>query len=383
MDRPPAAWILSDAPYAGGAERYLEYLLRAAGPERLGLIAVEHPGLVQWIQSIEDLGFVVDRIPPSSLVAQWAAFANWCRRRRPRLVHVNMPGPNDGLFALAPLLAKMNRVPRVVVTEHLPSVGRIGRRGLLKRLTSFAVDRAITVCRAHLEVMAREFGYSDRQLVAIPNAIPDPILDPGIAAPQRTSLPEDLVSVSPPGCVRMVQVGSLDDRKGGARLLEAFAEARCDASLWFVGEGPARETWTRLAAELGVAGRVVFTGRRDDLPRLLDAFDLVVLVSDREGMPYVLIEAMAMARPILATGVDGVPELVESTVNGIAIGPADDIAIARELRTLSADPNRLHRMGARGRERFETNHRFDEFLERTWRQYGEEASGWPTNIDSS
>jgi glycosyltransferase involved in cell wall biosynthesis len=181
----------------------------------------------------------------------------------------------------------------------------------------------------------------------------------------------------------MVQVGSLDDRKGGARLLEAFAEARCDASLWFVGEGPARETWTRLAAELGVAGRVVFTGRRDDLPRLLDAFDLVVLVSDREGMPYVLIEAMAMARPILATGVDGVPELVESTVNGIAIGPADDIAIARELRTLSADPNRLHRMGARGRERFETNHRFDEFLERTWRQYGEEASGWPTNIDSS
>ena len=80
--------------------------------------------------------------------------------------------------------------------------------------------------------------------------------------------------------------------------------------------------------------------------------------------------------------VDGVPELVESTVNGISIGPADDIALARELRTLSADPDRLCQMGARGRQRFETNHRFEEFLERTWRQYGEEASGWPTSIAS-
>jgi glycosyltransferase involved in cell wall biosynthesis len=227
--------------------------------------------------------------------------------------------------------------------------------------------------------MAREFGYSERQLVAIPNAIPDP----GTAGPHRTSLPENLVAASPPGRLRIVQVGSLDDRKGGSRLIEAFSAARCDASLWFVGEGPARESWTSLAGDLGIADRVVFTGRRDDLPRLFSAFDLVVLASEREGMPYVLIEAMAMARPILATGVDGVPELVEPTVNGIAIGPGDDIALARELRTLSADPERLRRMGERGRERFEADHRFEEFVERTWRQYGEEASGWPTSIASS
>ena len=195
MDRPPVAWILSDAPYAGGAERYLEFLLRAAGPKRLGLVAVENPGLLPWIESIEAAGFTVDRLPAASTLSRWSLFASWCRRRRPSLVHVNMPGPNDGLFALAPLIAKLTGVDRVVVTEHLPSVGRIGRRGLLKRMTVGAVDRAITVCRAHLEVMAREFGYGDRQLVAIPNAI----VDPGSPGPQRSPLPADLLAGSPRG----------------------------------------------------------------------------------------------------------------------------------------------------------------------------------------
>ena len=66
MDRPPVAWILSDAPYAGGAERYLEFLLRAAGPARLGLVAVENPGLVPWVGAMQEAGFTADRIPAGS-----------------------------------------------------------------------------------------------------------------------------------------------------------------------------------------------------------------------------------------------------------------------------------------------------------------------------
>ena len=127
MNRPPSVWVFSDAPYAGGAERYLELLLRAAGPSRLGLVAVDRPELTPWIQSIEDLGFTVDRIPAGALISQWSVFSSWCRRRRPKVIHINMPGPNDGLMALAPLLAKLTGVPRVVVTEHLPSVGRAHR----------------------------------------------------------------------------------------------------------------------------------------------------------------------------------------------------------------------------------------------------------------
>lgn len=379
MDRPPVAWILSDAPYAGGAERYLEFLLRAAGPSRLGLVAVENHGLVPWIDSVQAMGFTVDRIPAGSTWSRWSWFASWCRRRKPALLHVNMPGPNDGLFALAPMLAKFTGVDRVIVTEHLPSVGRIGRRGLLKRMTTGAVDRAITVCRAHLPVMQREFGYTERQLVAIPNAIDDPG-DPGQG---RAPLPADLTELDPPARLRVVQVGSLDRRKGGDRLLEAFAAADVDASLWFIGEGPARAALENSATELGIADRVVFTGRRDDLPRLLASFDLVALASEREGMPYVLIEAMAMARPILATAVDGIPELVEPAANGILVAPDDAIGLARELSTLGTDTERLRRMGAEGRARFESGHLLDAFLAATWRQYGEVADGWSTSLASS
>lgn len=379
MDPSPPVWVMSDAPYAGGAERYLEFLLAAAGPGRLGLVAVARPALRPWIEGVHARGFAVDHLDPGPLPAQWRQFHQWARRRRPRVVHVNMPGPNDGLFALAPLLAKLARVPRVVVTEHLPSVGRIGRRGTLKRWTTFAVDRAITVCQAHRDLMAEQFGYGERQLVTIPNAIEDP----GPAAPGRRPLPGDLAQLAPPGRLRLVQVGSLDARKGAHRLLAAFAAVAPDASLWFVGDGPERDRLERLAADLGIAGRVVFAGRRSDLPRLMASFDLVALASEREGMPYVLLEAMAMARPILATAVDGVPELVVPALNGVLVGADDPIALARELRTACADPARLRRMGAAGRERFESEFDLGRFLEHTWRQYGEEARGWPTHIASS
>jgi glycosyltransferase involved in cell wall biosynthesis len=379
MDRLPVVWAFSDAPYAGGAERYLQWILLAAGPSRMGLVVVDRPELAPWIDSIEKRGFLVDRIPAGSIVAQWVAFYRWARSRRPRIVHVNMPGPNDGLFAVAPLLAKLARVERVVVTEHLPSVGRIGRRGLLKRLTSFAVDRAITVCQTHQTVMTREFGYTERQLVTIENGI----VDPGSAPVGRTALPADLALLEPRGEFRIVQVGSLDLRKGGDRLVRAFSAARPDASLWFIGEGPARYALASSASELGIGNRVVFTGQRADLPGLLSAFDLVVLASEREGMPYVLIEAMAMARPILATDVDGVPELVESTVNGILVAPDDAIGLARELGALCRDRGRLQAMGQAGRRKFEDGFRIERALERTWQQYGGEASAWPTNIVSS
>jgi glycosyltransferase involved in cell wall biosynthesis len=97
----------------------------------------------------------------------------------------------------------------------------------------------------------------------------------------------------------------------------------------------------------------------------------------------VLIEAMAMARPILATEVDGIPELVESTANGILVAPEDAIGLARELSTLGSDPRRLRRMGAEGRVRFDRGHHIDAFLAATWRQYGEVADGWPTSLASS
>ena len=118
MDRPPVVWAFSDAPYAGGAERYLQWILFAAGPSRMGLVVVDRPELGSWIDRIEERGFLVDRIPDGSVATQWMACFRWARTRRPRVVHVNMPGPNDGLFAVAPLVLKIARVERVVRSEE-------------------------------------------------------------------------------------------------------------------------------------------------------------------------------------------------------------------------------------------------------------------------
>jgi glycosyltransferase involved in cell wall biosynthesis len=101
----------------------------------------------------------------------------------------------------------------------------------------------------------------------------------------------------------------------------------------------------------------VFTGFRADVARLLDGVDVVALPSLWEGMPLTAIEAAAMARPIVATAVDGTVEVVRHGVTGLLVPPADPPALARALLALLGDPGRARRMGQAARaqalERFD------------------------------
>lgn len=369
--KPPRRWLLTDAPYAGGAERYLQLLLDAAGPEELGVVGVAHAGLCPWLDAREAEGFVVDRLEASSLRAQWRQLWNWARMRRPRLVHVNMPGPYDGMMATAPWIAKRAGVERVLTTEHLPGVGRVGRRYHWKRLLAGAIDRAIVVCHAHHGVMTRVFGYDEKRVIPIPNGI----ADPASTRPRgevRGPLPVDLVDRETRPGVRIVQLGSLDARKGPDRILRAFAqlrEADMNVSLWFVGDGPERAATEELARGLGVADDVHLLGHRDDAPTLLAASDVVTLASVREGLPFSLIEAAAWARPIVALDTDGVGEIVIDGVNGRLVPTHRPDAFARALHDLCEDAPRRHAWGDAGRRRFEEHFGLDRMLERTFALY--------------
>ena len=167
MDRPPVAWIFSDAPYAGGAERYLEFLLQAAGPARLGLVAVENPGLVPWIDAVAARGFVVDRIPAGSLLSRWSVFASWCRRRRPQLLNEL----RELLLGLAGQLLRL--------FQMAPGLFRVG----VQQLAGRDVDPGVRVgvrpqeTAAPLHVPAQAFD-ADRREHAQPSAEIGPLLVP-------------------------------------------------------------------------------------------------------------------------------------------------------------------------------------------------------------
>ena len=110
-----------------------------------------------------------------------------------------------------------------------------------------------------------------------------------------------------------------------------------DAYLLVVGEGSRREALEAQARELRIAHRVVFTGRRDDVPAVTAALDVAVLPSYREAQGLSILEAMALSRPVVASNVGGIPEMIEDGVTGVLVPPHDAEALAAAIVRLLTD----------------------------------------------
>jgi len=157
------------------------------------------------------------------------------------------------------------------------------------------------------------------------------------------------------GC-EILCVGALSRRKGHAVLIRAFAQVRADgaaAQLVLAGDGPERERLEALAAALGIADAVRFEGavRYDRVPSLCARADVFCLASFAEGVPTVLMEAMATELPVVATTVNGVAELVDHERTGLLVPPARADLLSAALSRLVADPDLRARLGAAGRQR--------------------------------
>lgn len=155
---------------------------------------------------------------------------------------------------------------------------------------------------------------------------------------------------------RVIFIGRLDAVKGVPLLLEAFAAVRQgqqDLQLWIVGDGPGRADYEALARNLGVAGAVEFLGYRsmEEVPGLLAQTDLLVLPSFAEGLPVVLMEALAARVPVIASRVAGVQELVEDGGNGFTIPPGDVESLVARMTQLLADPALRAKLGQAGRDK--------------------------------
>jgi glycosyltransferase involved in cell wall biosynthesis len=122
-----------------------------------------------------------------------------------------------------------------------------------------------------------------------------------------------------------------------------------DAVLCMVGDGPDRDTVERRAHELGIVRDSLFLGYQEDVASYYAAFDALILSSANEGTPVSAIEALAGGRPVVATRVGGVPDVVREGVDGFLVAPGDVDAMAERLARLAADPGLRHRMGEAGR----------------------------------
>ncbi len=164
----------------------------------------------------------------------------------------------------------------------------------------------------------------------------------------------------------LVTVGRLGPEKGSALLVRAFADTVRElgdragrARLVFVGDGPMRPTIERAATELGIAGRVEIAGWQDEegVRRRLIESRAFILPSFMEGLPVVIMEALALGRPVVATYVGGVPELVAPGENGWLVPAGDEAATRRAIaEALTMPAERLDAMGDAGRRAVRERH---------------------------
>jgi len=264
-------------------------------------------------------------------------------RAKPVIIHSFLFQANIlGRFA-----ATIYRVPvnisslRVMEMEH-------ASHAPIDRLSSFLVTRYSAVCQAVKDHAVRLLDIPREKICTIYNGI-----DPRSYEDQDGSSLRRQLGIENSRKV-IGAVGRLCRQKGMDVLIRALPElvhAFPGLKCIITGDGPQRKILEALAEGLELGDSVVFVGERSDIPQIMAALDVFVLPSRWEGMPNAVMEAMAAARPVIATAVGGCPELIEPGRNGILVPPEDHKALAQAITKILQDSHRAREMGKAGRQK--------------------------------
>jgi glycosyltransferase involved in cell wall biosynthesis len=337
----------------GGAERVaLALACRMAQRGHKVALVVLRPCVAEQWPTETPVAYLEVRKSPVAILAGMARGRRFLREFRPDLVHSHSFHANIAARLLSGLDPS-----QVISTVHNVYEGGWGRM-LAYRLTDGLAQRTVFVSQAAAERFARLKAVPQAKCVVLTNGIDT--AEFSLDAERRSRLRAEMGAAAE---FVWLTAGRIVPAKDYPNLLRAFARvraARSDARLWIAGEGAKRDRAKvcSLTAELGLADAVRWLGLRRDLPALLDAADGFVLASAWEGMPVALGEAMAMEKPVVATDVGGVHELVGET--GALVSAKDPVALASAMLELMRTPPKDRRaLGQAARARIESTFSMD------------------------
>jgi glycosyltransferase involved in cell wall biosynthesis len=336
VEHPTVLHLIGSLDGGGTEHQLVEFIRRSSSPGDHAVAVFSRPG--DLASSLPRPPIVLASVDRSNAVRSGlravSSLRQLVRTMRPRLVHAHLAHA-EVLAAIAvprdtPIVAsRRGRTPLFETPVIGPlALGVAQRRERL--IICNTVDLASHVRRRHAPTT-----------VVIPNGVDGNRFTP---------------SPLPGGRPTVVVVARLRRQKAHDRFIRAFRMVQHrlpDARAVLVGDGPLRSELEHLVADLGLAGSVKFTGAVSDTRPHLAAATVVALTSPYEGFPNALLEAMACGRPVVATSVGGVPEMVEHGREGLLVGQSD-AQIADALLELLNDPERAARMGEAARCRAET-----------------------------
>jgi glycosyltransferase involved in cell wall biosynthesis len=334
----------------GGGERYLELLFDRLDRTQFSPVLIcPEPG--PFVGKMTAKGIPTDVVHLAPLFNPFALMRLAWLLRRNNVMILQTHGARANVYGR--LAAWLAGVPCVVSTVHnsirnydVSPIKRWIYRSLL-RLTLPQADRIICVSDALTRDVLTDCPAAAPLTTTVWNGV-DPVWLS--AHGNRDKIRNEWCVGEGPV---LLTVARLTKEKGHRFLIEALPRVLAE---WpslvclFVGEGESREALRNLAREKGVEQSCRFAGARNDLVDWYAAADVVVLPSLSEGFPFVVLEALAMSRPVVATDVNGVPEIVHDGRTGLLVPPRNPQALEAAIRTLLRDPGLAARLGKAGQK---------------------------------
>jgi len=335
----------------GGAQVSVQNLVERLDPARFDveIISLGDGPAVRRLRGAGQTVHVVDEPEDGPAVAAVLALLE---KRPPQVIHNHMFRAEVIGTRAALALAEAGRPkPYVVGTVHSSRVRSAEDQQLLRRLTP-AMDRLIAVSRSIVAKLVAE-GRTAAPVELIYNGVD---LERYEYTEACCTLPEEYGFAE--GSPMVGVIARLEPEKGHATLLEAWPivdRVVPNARLLIVGEGSQRDALEAQAEALGLLGddcegdacvgtrkarpnaKVVFTGLRDDVPAVTAALDVAVLPSYREAQGLAILEALALRRPVVASAVGGVTEMIENERTGLLVPPHDPVALGNAIARVLTD----------------------------------------------
>lgn len=380
--QPLSVLLVSHATVRAGAEEHILHLLRGLDRHyfRLNLACTPELAKLFGKEVPSDVGVVL--VDPNHLMDlrnAWKLRAS-IYRWKVDIVHAHMF--RASLFA-API-GWLCHVPVIIETPHVREFWRRGwsqSKYFVDRLVGKLVDHYIAVSSANARYLIEEKELPARKIQVINNGCNVERFSPGYSAPagMRHALgleEQDLV---------LVALARLEPQKGHDVLLNAMPQilrSFPNARLVCVGDGALRTKLESQANVLGMSGAVRFVGYQNDVRDWLALADLSVLPSYYEGLPLVAIESLAAGRTMVATAVDGTPDVVLNGKTGLTVPPGDKEKMAEAICKLLGDEELRRKFADAGRTHVLQSFNLGQFIQKTqefylhaWNMHARQASG--------
>lgn len=229
---------------------------------------------------------------------------------------------------------------------------------LIEKAAAMLSQKIITVSIYDYNLARRYHVGRTNQLVCIHNGIPQ--IDRTIPAPQKIAR------------VRLCMVARFDRQKDHILLMQALSKIQDRPwTIDFIGDGPLKEEMKQMSKQLGIADRTNFLGYQEDVASYLNKAHIFTLISNWEGFPCSILEAMRAGLPVIASDVGGVSESIQDGENGFLIPRGDVTVLKNQLQQLLDDPLLRKKMGTKGRKKYTQSFTFEKMAEKTLAVYRE------------